>query len=550
MKASSQEHQPPPGTVVSRLLGRIRLGSPPNIGRITANPNPLPADLDAPASLTWDCDAKKAELHLSRDGEPERRVSSRTNGLFNVNRIQAGIDFTFRLYNVTKRRRLLAELKVHREVAGRIYANPNPVPFEALGKTSLSWDVSERVGAEICVSQDGAVEQLVSRANKGPLEVDWLQPGRSYSFRLYSQRSPRRLLDEVTVSLIETPSTELLERLMLASGGLVKFIADVLPKYIQHENFPRWFRLWEKHGFHVTPVHFYEAIPDVQSLSDRLWEGVKELPGIEMNDATQLSLVRDVFPQYKGEYEQIPTHKAQGSNAFYLANTRFEGLDSLFAYCMVRHLEPRQIIEVGAGYSTLLLAQAGRKNQNTTLHCIEPFPEDFLKEGVPGLASLRIQKVEDVDLSVFLDLEAGDFLFIDTSHVVKIGGDVNFLFLEVIPRLNPGVIVHMHDIFLPFEYPKDWVIDEHRFWSEQYLLQAFLTYNSEFEVLVSAGYVHAYYREVLRVNFPRLEPWAGGSFWMRRKPGAGKGSFSETVANLTGFRSGQKDGRGLTALQG
>jgi len=125
-------------------------------------------------------------------------------------------------------------------------------------------------------------------------------------------------------------------------------------------------------------------------------------------------------------------------------------------------------------------------------------------------------------------LQSGDILFIDSSHTVKIGGDVNYLFLEILPRLKPGVIVHVHDIFLPFEYRRDWVMDEFRFWSEQYLLQAFLSFNSEFEVVMANRYLAHKYVDNLKVAFAALADlqtgrpssvrWGGGSFWMRRKP--------------------------------
>ena len=136
--------------------------------------------------------------------------------------------------------------------------------------------------------------------------------------------------------------------------------------------------------------------------------------------------------------------------------------------------------------------------------------------------------MEDIDLEFFSQLHSGDVLFIDSSHTVKIGGDVNYLFLEVLPRLEPGVIVHIHDIFLPFEYRRDWVLDEFRFWTEQYLLQAFLTFNSEFEVLMANSYMAHGYLDDLKAAFPSLEKvkatvpnsvrFGGGSFWMRRKP--------------------------------
>jgi hypothetical protein len=143
------------------------------------------------------------------------------------------------------------------------------------------------------------------------------------------------------------------------------------------------------------------------------------------------------------------------------------------------------------------------------------------------LRSLIEKKVEDIDLEFFSQLDSGDILFIDSSHTVKIGGDVNYLFLEVLPRLKPGVIVHVHDIFLPFDYRRDWVMDEFRFWSEQYLLQAFLSFNAEFEVLMCNSYLGLYYLEDLKSTFPNSPWWAdtrigvprgGGSFWMRRRP--------------------------------
>jgi hypothetical protein len=133
------------------------------------------------------------------------------------------------------------------------------------------------------------------------------------------------------------------------------------------------------------------------------------------------------------------------------------------------------------------------------------------------LESLIEKKVQDIDLNFFSQLRAGDMLFIDSSHTVKIGGDVNYLFLEVLPRLKPGVIVHVHDIFLPFDYRRDWVLDELRFWTEQYLLQAFLVFNAEFEVLMANSYLNQYHQEDLKAAFPNLSSWGGSSFWMRRK---------------------------------
>jgi predicted O-methyltransferase YrrM len=184
---------------------------------------------------------------------------------------------------------------------------------------------------------------------------------------------------------------------------------------------------------------------------------------------------------------------------------------------MIRHFQPRLIIEVGSGFSSLISAEAAAKNTNSALICIEPSPQDFLRKGLPGLRSLIEKRVEELDLEFFTQLDSNDILFIDSSHTVKIGGDVNYLFLEVLPRLKPGVIVHVHDIFFPFEYRRDWVKDERRFWTEQYLLQAFLTFNAEFEVLMCNSYLDLHYLEDVKSTFPNSPPRGGGSFWMRRK---------------------------------
>ena len=121
-------------------------------------------------------------------------------------------------------------------------------------------------------------------------------------------------------------------------------------------------------------------------------------------------------------------------------------------------------------------------------------------------------------LDLFTALEADDVLFIDSSHVVRTGGDVTFLFLEVLPRLQPGVVVQVHDVFLPHEYPREWVVDGLRFWNEQYVLQAFLAFNSAFRVLLANSYLDARYPDALRNTFPTSPWWGGGSLWFQRRP--------------------------------
>ena len=383
-----------------------------------------------------------------------------------------------------------------------------------------------RLGAEIHVSTPGDGEKLVAKGTNGSVEVSWIAASKVYTFSLYGSSEPNRCLDHVVVQRSSGSLESVLDQIATeARSGkidlaeLARFVARVAPRCLKTSRFPEFFRLWEQHGLHITPVHFYQPIPDTRTLPESLWSQPSELAGIDMNDAVQLNLLRNCFPIFRDEYEQFPVKATGQPEQFYFDNGRFGGTDALVTYCMVRHFKPRTIVEIGSGYSSLISGQAAAKNGDAALVCIEPFPLDFLRKGFPGLRALVEKKVEDVGLDFFSELQSGDILFIDSSHTVKIGGDVNYLFLEVLPRLNPGVIVHVHDILFPFDYRRDWVMDEFRFWTEQYLLQAFLAFNSQFEVLAANSYLGHYYLDDFKATFPTSPWWGGGSFWMRRKPG-------------------------------
>jgi len=410
-------------------------------------------------------------------------------------------------------------------IVGQVKAEPNPIPF---GQRSvvISWKTNDPGGGEIRVATSNREEKLVTRGGRsGRVEIGWIMDSTEYEFRLYPASRSDRPVDSIRLKRDDNTSHPLLREVVreVTRGNvditmLSQFFAQLLPRCLHSAKFRDIFRLWERHGFHVTPVHFYQPIPNTQSLPETLWDRPSELIGIDMNDAVQLDLLRNHFPKFRDEYDQFPAEETSEPGRFSLKNGLFDGTDALVAYCMIRHFQPRLIIEVGSGFSSLVAAEAMAKSEGSTLICIEPFPLDFLRKGFPGLRSLIEKKVEDIDTEFFSQLGSGDILFIDSSHTVRIGGDVNYLFLEVLPRLKPGVIVHVHDIFSPFDYRRDWVIDELRFWGEQYLLQAFLTFNSEFEVLMANAYLGHRYMEDLKATFPNSPWWGGGSFWMRRRP--------------------------------
>lgn len=297
------------------------------------------------------------------------------------------------------------------------------------------------------------------------------------------------------------------------------FLAGLLPDYVKGPDAEKNFQYFEHHGVHVTPVHYYSPVPELAAIDPQIWKRQSSLPGVDVREAEQLHFLNAIFPRFQAEYDQFPNTATGKPHEFYFENGAYSGTDALVLYCMVRHFQPRLVVEVGSGFSTRMIAHAAIKNGNTRLISVEPYPEPVLRQGFPGLDELVEKKVQDVDLELFEQLGPNDILFIDTTHIVKVGSDVNYLYLEVLPRLKPGVVVHIHDIFLPGDYPQSWVEKLRLFWNEQYLLHAFLIFNSGFEILFMNNYMGEKYPQEMRAVFPRSPWWGGGSFWMRRKPG-------------------------------
>ncbi len=187
---------------------------------------------------------------------------------------------------------------------------------------------------------------------------------------------------------------------------------------------------------------------------------------------------------------------------------------------LLREWRPARLIEVGSGFSTLLAADVNRRFLDGTMEitCIEPYPREFLRHDIAGVARLIESKVQDVPLEELSRLRAGDVLFIDSSHVAKTDSDVNFLYFEVLPRLVSGVRIRIHDIFLPEDYKREWVIDENRSWNEQYLLRALLMHSTAFRVVFGCNYAHCRFPDQVReaLALPGGHAYGGGSFWMER----------------------------------
>jgi predicted O-methyltransferase YrrM len=270
-----------------------------------------------------------------------------------------------------------------------------------------------------------------------------------------------------------------------------------------------------------TPGHLYSPIPDIEEVkanADKIWKQPEmHVPGINMNPDQQYSHLREFFEM--GPSIPFPEEK-NGKTRYHYNNHSFSYADAITLHCMIRKYKPKRIIEVGSGYSSCVMADTNELffNDSIDLTFIEPNPQFFfsvLPEKDYKNNRILVSKVQDVDLKVYDELEENDILFIDSSHVGKIGSDVNHEFFEMIPRLKKGVLVHFHDIFHPFEYPYDWVM-EGRSMNENYMLKTFLQYNESFEILFMSTYVGTFFKDEIEKNLPIFLKNSGGNFWMKK----------------------------------
>jgi hypothetical protein len=314
--------------------------------------------------------------------------------------------------------------------------------------------------------------------------------------------------------LSTVPSERLAEELARRIGGKTD--------YPCHDIFYR-------HGMHLLPKHFYLPIPDDTDNLDQFWNVQSEMVGVDCNMPLAFEVMEKICPQYLSEFRTMfPLEGPVEPPGFYLINGGYMAVDAHVYYSLIRHFKPRRIVEIGNGNSTLLAVSACNKNAEecgwrATVSSIDPYPWDLFKQGYQGLDELISKRVQDVPTSYFEQLTSGDMLFIDSSHVIRSGNDVYYEYLEVLPRLKPGVLVHVHDISLPRPYPKVY-FDNHLYWNEQYLLQAFLAFNHRFEVVWPGNYMMIHYPERMlavfpefrrmRQDYPQSEPTA---FWMRVK---------------------------------
>jgi hypothetical protein len=299
--------------------------------------------------------------------------------------------------------------------------------------------------------------------------------------------------------------------------ALKKYIIPILNKLPYIRTLKKLLRQYEE----VTaypPGHYYSPIPDIKEL-EKLNIFKKNKPqAISINEEYQLELF-SVFITY---YKEFPyTSSQDGKRRFFVPESYLTYSDALGLYSIIRHFKPKQIVEVGSGYSSALMLDLNQdyfesKQQLTFIDPDFSRLEKLMKTGDDKLCNLINQKVQEVDLNYFRSLSENDLLFIDSSHVSKTGSDLNYLLFEILPLLKKGVIVHFHDIYYPFEYPSELVLDKKLAWNEVYILRAFLMYNPMFEIVYFNNYLFQNHTDLIKEKMSECIKDEGASLYIRK----------------------------------
>ncbi|MFA6098840.1 MAG: class I SAM-dependent methyltransferase [Patescibacteria group bacterium] len=269
------------------------------------------------------------------------------------------------------------------------------------------------------------------------------------------------------------------------------------------------------------PGHYHSPIPSLQEIKkheNRLFNRQKKIiAGVDLREEAQVRLLEDLAKHYADlPFQDLKNEEGR----YYFRNDCYSYADAIYLYSLIRHLRPKKIIEVGSGFSSAVTLDTNELFFNNEINCIfiEPYPErllSLLKQGDHERCQIIKKDLQEIPLDTFRELQKNDILFIDSTHVSKIGSDVNYYLFEILPCLAPGVVIHIHDIFYPFEYPSEWVYKGIA-WNEDYIIRAFLQYNKQFQIMLFGNYIGLFQENWLREHMPRCLENIGGSLWLKK----------------------------------
>jgi hypothetical protein len=269
----------------------------------------------------------------------------------------------------------------------------------------------------------------------------------------------------------------------------------------------------------VVPANFYSDIPLIEDIQNSFEykSGDSEIYNAGIFNKEAITEFIDKISVYAAEFSPPEEGDRDNPNGFFWKNPAFSHTDAMSYYCVLRHFKPRHVLEVGSGFSTLVADQALKKNQSGKITIIEPYPKEFLKrlETVDTIIESAVQNIPVAELINLV--ESSDIWFIDSTHTVKIGSDCLYMYLKVMPEISKDIIVHAHDIFLPFGISKENALEKHIYWTEQYLLYAYMLDNPKIEVLFGSYYANKVLPDEVLKLMANKYPGGGWSMWYRLK---------------------------------
>jgi hypothetical protein len=278
-------------------------------------------------------------------------------------------------------------------------------------------------------------------------------------------------------------------------------------------------KILQDNQINIIPANFYSQIPTIDEINSS-FEYAQQDSEIYNKDIFNKKIIKDFIVslyEYSEEFNPPLENDTTMQDHFFWKNSLFSYSDAMAYYCIIRKFKPDHILEIGSGYSTLIANQALKKNGKGRLTLIEPFPKKFLIK-LDCVDKIIEHRIQDIPLEEAVNLvQQSDIWFIDSTHTVKIGSDCLYIYLKIMPQVTKDIIVHSHDIFLPFGMPKNWALEKHIYWTEQYLLYAYILDNPKIEVLYGSAYASQKLPDVIKNLMNGKYPGGGGSMYYRLK---------------------------------